>query len=74
MLINIVDNRACVSKDPANIYLFKVNNRKNRKRCEICSKLIIKTPEQRHSGFIVNFEGISQLFLVFLLLIKMLVF
>ena len=34
---------------PADIYLFKVNNRKNRKMCEICSKLIIKTPEQ-HDG------------------------
>ena len=29
---------------PANIYLFKVNNRNIRKRCEICSKLTIKTP------------------------------
>ena len=32
---------------PANIDLFKVNNRNNRKRCEICSKLTIKTPERR---------------------------
>ena len=32
---------------PANIYLFKVNNRNTRKRCEICSKLTTKTPEQR---------------------------
>ena len=32
----------------ANICLFKVNNRNTRKRCEICSKLIIKTPERRH--------------------------
>ena len=30
---------------PANIYLFKINNRNSRKRCEICSKLTIKTPE-----------------------------
>ena len=29
------------SKYPANIYLFKVNNKNTRKRCEICSKLII---------------------------------
>ena len=40
--------------------------------CEICSKLTIKTPERRHwrcSGvFIVNFEHISHLALVFLLL------
>ena len=30
---------------PANIYLFKVNDRNTRKRCEICLKLQIKTPE-----------------------------
>ena len=30
---------------PANIYLFRVNNRNIRKRCEICSKLIIKIAE-----------------------------
>ena len=58
---------------PANIYLSKVNNEKNsRKRCEICSKLTIKTTERRQwrrSGvFIVNFEHISHLFLVLLLL------
>ena len=27
---------------PANIYLFKVNNRNRRKKCEICSKLTNK--------------------------------
>ena len=32
---------------PANIYLYKVNNRNSRKRCEIFSKLTIKTPERR---------------------------
>ena len=57
---------------PANIYLFKVNNRNTRKRCEICSKLRIKTPERRfwrRSGVsIVNFKHISHLFLLFLLL------
>ena len=31
---------------PANIYLFKVNNRNTRKNCQICSKLTIKKPEQ----------------------------
>ena len=49
--------------NPAGIYLFKVNNRNTKARCEICSKLTIKTPERRHwrcSGFfIVNFEHIS---------------
>ena len=43
-----------------------------RKKCEICSKLTIKTPERRQwrrsSVFIINFERISHLFLVFLLL------
>ena len=28
----------------ANIYVFKVNNRNTRRRCEICSKLSIRTP------------------------------
>ena len=31
--------------NPACKYMFKVNNRKTRTRCEICSKLTIKTPE-----------------------------
>ena len=58
---------------PANIYFFKVNNRSTRKRsCEICSKLTIQTQERRQwrrsNVFIINFEYISQLFLVFLLL------
>ena len=30
------------------IYLFKVNNGNTTALCEICSKLIIKTPERRH--------------------------
>ena len=33
---------------PANIYLFKVTYRNTRKRCEICLKLTIKTPERHH--------------------------
>ena len=47
---------------PANIYLFKVNNRSSRNRCETTSKLTIKTPERRlrRSGvFIVNFEQVN---------------
>ena len=32
----------------ANICLFKVNNSDTRNKCEICSKLIIKTPERHH--------------------------
>ena len=37
----------------ASIYLFKVNNRINMKRYEICSKLTIKTPEQGQWSFFV---------------------
>ena len=33
--------------NPANIYLFKVNNRNSRNKCEIYSELTIKTPERR---------------------------
>ena len=33
---------------PDGNYMFKFNNRNNRKRCGICSKLTIKTPERRH--------------------------
>ena len=50
--------------DPANTDLFKVNNRNSKKKCEICSKFTIKTAERHYGVFIVNFEHISQLFLV----------
>ena len=36
--------------NPAGNYIFKVNNRNTRTRCEICSKLTIKTPERHHMG------------------------
>ena len=58
---------------PAGIYLLKVNNRNTRTRCEICSELTLKTPKRRQlcrSGvYVINFEHISLLVLVFLLLI-----
>ena len=61
-----------IALNPAVSYMFKVNNRNTRTRCEICSKLTINIPEQRHwrrSGiFIANFEHISDLVLMFLLL------
>ena len=52
--------------EPAGIYVLKVKHRNTRTRCEKCSKLTIKTPERR--VFIVNFEHISHLVLVILLL------
>ena len=57
---------------PADNYMFKVSNRNIRIRWEICSKLTMKIPERRHwrrsAIFIVNFEHIPHLVLVFLLL------
>ena len=53
----------------AGIYMLKVNSKGTRARCEICSKLTIKTLEGRRSGvFIVNFEHISHVALAILLL------
>ena len=53
---------------PANIYLFKV---KNKNWCEMFWNFTIKTSEQRqwccNGVSIVNFEHISDLFLIFLL-------
>ena len=50
----------CKANPAKTLYLFKVNNRNFKKRCEICSKLTIKTPVRPQwccSGFfIVNFE------------------
>ena len=47
-------------KEPAGIYLFKVNNANTSTMYEIFSKLSIKTPEQRcwrgSDVFIDNFE------------------
>ena len=50
------------SNSPAGIYQLKVNN-KNRIRCEICSKLTIKTAERRYfspcsSVSVVSFEHV----------------
>ena len=68
--LNVLRETIVIS--PANIYLLKVNKRNGRTRCGICSKLTIKIPERRQwrrSGiFIVNFEHISRLVLVVLLL------
>ena len=54
---------------PAGIYLLKVNNRNTRTRREICSNLTTKTPGRRQwcrsAVFIVNFEHISHLVLLF---------
>ena len=62
----LIDN-----KNPAGIYLFKVNNGNIGIMSEICSKLTIKTYERRQwrrSGvFIDKFEQILRLVLEFIL-------
>ena len=69
---SMVINKSNVFSFPVGIYLPKVNDRNTRTRCDICSKLTIKTPKRRHwrrSGvLIVNFEHISHPILLFLLL------
>ena len=42
-----------------------MNNSNTRKRREICSKLVIMSPQRRSTVFIVNFEYISYLFTLF---------
>ena len=37
------------------IYLFKDDNKDNRKRCKICSKLTIKTPERHIINVVLVF-------------------
>ena len=45
--ISVLIKFNCYINYPANIYLFKVNNRNTRKMCKICSKLTIKSPEHQ---------------------------
>ena len=58
--------------NPAGIYQLNVNYKNTRRSCEKYSKLTIKAPERRQwpcSNFLnVNFEHISHLVLVFLML------
>ena len=56
---------------PAGNYMFKVNNRNSRTRCELCSKLTIKIPERRHDvvlvSLLITLKHISHLVLVLIL-------
>ena len=53
-------------KSPAGVHMFKVNNGNTRAMCEICSKLIKKTPERcQQINVDINFEQISYIVLVF---------
>ena len=48
MYLNTLCLRETKHRHPASMYLFKVNIRNTRKRCDICSKLTIKPPERRY--------------------------
>ena len=56
---------------PAGNYMFKVNNRNSRTRCELCSKLTIKITERLHDvvlvSLLITLKHISHLVLVFIL-------
>ena len=51
-----------ITRNPPNIYQLKVNNRKSRNRCKICSKLTIKTPDRCRQCRSDVFEYISHFF------------
>ena len=46
-IVITVNNKFIVALILVGNYIFKVNSRNTRTRCEICSKLKIKTPERR---------------------------
>ena len=66
----IINGLAMKIPDPAVNHMLKVNTRNTRTRSEICRKLTTKTPERSHcrrsNVFIINFEHISHLVLVFI--------
>ena len=47
---------------PAGIYLLKVNNRDTEIRCEISSKLTVKTPERRQACNFIKKETLTKVF------------
>ena len=51
--IKVMCDKQHLSNIPTGIYMLKVNKRNTRTRCEKCSKLTIKTPEQ-----CLNFEQV----------------
>ena len=73
MEINLNDITIYTSTNRAIIYLFKFNNKNTRKWCDLCSSSTKKNTScfycQLSGVFIVNFEHISDFFLVLLLLI-----
>ena len=52
-------NSLATSCIPVGNYMFNVNNTDTRKRCEICSKLTVKTQERRQSRLWTYFTPCS---------------
>ena len=69
-ILEFSDQKPCWNS--VGTYLFKVNNGNTRAMFEVCSKFKSKTPKWHHwrrsGAFIVNFEQISHIILVFPLL------
>ena len=59
MLLNNTNHSSC---NLANVCLLKINKRNTRKRCKICSKLTIKTPEQHQRRHFDVFKVAKQLY------------
>ena len=59
-----------ITADPARNHLLKVNNRNTTTKCEVCSKLTIKTPERLQPAPLLKVSLLhgSHLVLTFLLL------
>ena len=66
LIVNDDYRRVRLSPYPDGIYLFKINQRNTRTGSEICSKLIIKTPERRRLCVSIgNFKQIFHIVLLF---------
>ena len=58
--VNMKASETFGNKNPAGNYMFKVNYRNTRTRCEICSKLTIKIPERRHGIVNAGWEAFTK--------------
>ena len=58
--LNLYENSKSRVPVPVGNYMFKVNNRNTRTRCEICSKLTIKTPERRQAQMLILYWCLSK--------------
>ena len=62
LLIYWNQSKAPINSNPVGMDLLKANNRNTKTRCEICSKLTIKTPERRHGVVLVSLLSTLNIF------------